>query len=323
MNAGLMSLAPPDQRVHVRAQEVLNQHAKSFAWASRFLSADAKHDVAVLYAFARMADDLADEESLGPLHQRMAQLQELLDTTRAAPRKTRAASTSIANAAGVLLCKYGLNTQVLEHFIECLRQDAQARHLQSPHDLLAFCYGAAGTVGLLIRPILGAPLAGDSYALALGVGMQLTNIARDVVEDAARGRCYVPAHWCALAGVTQQTLTAPQNAMEREQAFALIEKLLLWAEDFYAYAYTGIPLIAPDNRLAIKVAATLYRAIGRKIMRGGPHWYWLGRTHLTPLEKARLIMGVAIRGEAAPQQPVRNVVLHDLAPLRALPGFPQ
>lgn len=95
--------------------------------------------------------------------------------------------------------------------------------------------------------------------------MQLTNIARDVVEDAARGRCYIPAQW----GVSAQALAAPRDGFQAEQAFSCIRKILRLADDFNSYAQTGFAHIPVANRRAIVIAATLYRGISKKILRRG------------------------------------------------------
>jgi 15-cis-phytoene synthase len=305
-----------------RAQAVMNKHAKSFSWAAYFLSPSARREAALLYAFARAADDFADEEALGPLNERMALLKKLQQdvlqpSPLLEPHYANEPENTIASAVRSLLRHHRVNRSVLLHFMHSLEADSLPRQLESTQDLLTFAYGVAGTVGQMMRPILGAPAHAEAYATALGVAMQLTNIARDVVEDARRGRCYLPAQW----GAQMQSVAFPNTTEQRTQAFQLIEKLLALADDFYAYAGQGIHHIAPGNQRAIRIALSLYRGIGQKILRQGSEYYWRGRTHLTPYEKGRLIIAVTLGRSQPVRKPARNVVASDLSHLHKVPGF--
>jgi 15-cis-phytoene synthase len=296
-------------------QAVMDHHAKSFSWAARFLSPAARKDAALLYAFARTADDYADEERLGTVPERLQYLADMrLQATAAAPGTSHA---PLASATGQMLRSYAVPEAVLECFMDSLQTDAGPRAVGSQQELLRFAYGVAGTVGQMMRPLLGAPSAADAYAVALGVAMQLTNIARDVVEDAQRGRCYIPADW----GVASQMLAAPTDASERAQAFAVLRRLLALADDFYAYAQSGIQAIPAPNRRAIRIATALYQAIGHKIVRGGADRYWQGRTSLGAAEKSWLIARTLLSSPTA-QQPARDVWCSELAHLADTPGFP-
>ena len=223
-----------------------------------------------------------------------------------------------ASDVGRLLSQHGVNPAVMAYFMDCLVQDAGPRHIQTTQELLQFAYGVAGTVGQMMCPILGAPAHSQNYAMALGVAMQLTNIARDVVEDAARGRCYIPAQW----GIDRQNLQVPVTQAKVLQAFAAIEKILLLADDFYAYAQQGIVHIPAANRRAIDIATALYRGIGQKILRNGAVQYWRGRTSLSALEKSWLIAGCYAGKNMLQKIPPRDVVRIDLQHLVGIPGFP-
>ena len=294
-------------------QEVMNLHAKSFSWAARFLSSTSRRDAAKLYAFARFADDLADEESLGDYANRMRQLDEL-EWAVLHPELGK----ELAHQVGAMLLSNGISADVIRTFMVSLRQDAAPRHVQTTEELLEFAYGVAGTVGQMMCPILGVAPQGESYAVALGLAMQLTNIARDVVEDAARGRCYIPAQW----GVDAQTLHAPQTAMQAVRSFKMIEKILHIADEFYAYALQGLTAIPPDNRRAIRIAAALYRGIGRKILANGAECYWLGRSSLGRIEKIKLIVACYMSPEQIPTITVRDRVVQAQRHLTRIPGFP-
>ena len=300
-------------------QSVMDHHAKSFAWAARLLGATARRDAALLYAYARAADDFADEEHLGSLEQRSKALQKLRD---GALHSTRLANTqseeSLATRTGLMLRRHGVPSAVLETFMASLQEDTSARQVESTSDLLQFAYGVAGTVGQMMRPLLGAAPAADPYAIALGIGMQLTNIARDVVEDAQRERCYIPAQW----GVTLRVMSAPKNAAEVSIAFAALQRLLALSDDFYAYGHAGLSAIPSHNRRSIRVAAALYQGIGKKILRRGPSLYWTGRVSLTRTEKIKTTVATLFSSSLSTHTVVRDVWTKDLSHLAGTAGFP-
>ena len=294
-------------------QEVMDLHAKSFSWAARFLLPAARRDAAQLYAFARFADDLADEEALGTCAYRMQQLQ-VLESGVLNPDTGH----ELAHQVGKMLLSKGVSTDVIRYFMISLSQDAVPRCIQTSEELLQFAYGVAGTVGQMMCPVLGVARKGEPYAVALGVAMQLTNIARDVVEDAARGRCYIPAHW----GVSADALSAPQTPAQIVRSFSAIQKILQMADEFYAYSLQGLDYIPTGNRQAIRIATSLYRGIGQKILRDGANRYWCGRTSLGRFEKLKLIVACYIGVNELSSSPVRDVVSHDLRHLALIPGFP-
>jgi 15-cis-phytoene synthase len=294
-------------------QAVMDHHAKSFSWAARFLSGPTRQDAALLYAFARTADDYADEDRLGTMEARLQYLAEM----RLQVTTPTLGEPSLACATGQMLRSHAVPSAVLLCFMDSLQADAGPRTIHTQQDLLRFAYGVAGTVGQMMRPLLGAPPQADAYAIALGVAMQLTNIARDVVEDAQRGRCYVPAEW----GVAREVLTAPQDAAQRGQAFGALHKLLALADDFYAYAQSGMQAIPAPNRRAIRIATALYQAIGHKIVQRGPEQFWQGRVSLGAAEKSWLVARTLVRSPG-PALPARDVWRSDLSHLADTPGFP-
>jgi 15-cis-phytoene synthase len=299
-------------------QAVMNHHAKSFSWAARFLSPAARKDAALLYAFARTADDYADEERLGTAAERLQYLADMkLQASAAALPDVALTPSPLASATGQMLRNYAVPEAVVECFMNSLQTDAVPRTVVSQQELLRFAYGVAGTVGQMMRPLLGAPSTADACAISLGVAMQLTNIARDVVEDAQRGRCYIPAEW----GVSSTMMAAPTTASQRAHAFAALRKLLALADDFYAYAQSGIEVIPAANRRAIVIATALYQAIGHKIVRRGPDKYWQGRTSLGATEKTWLIARTLL-SSPKPSQPARDVWRSELSHLADTPGFP-
>ena len=304
----------------VDPQAVMDQHAKSFSWAARLLGTKARRDAALLYAYARAGDDFADEVHLGSLEQRSQALQEMRRGALNAEAGGKApAEESIAVLTGMMLRHHSIPAAVLEKFMDSLQADTSARHIQSTAELLHFAYGVAGTVGQMMRPLLGASPASDSHAIALGIAMQLTNIARDVVEDAHRQRCYIPAQW----GISLSLMATPSNTSERSIAFAALQRLLALSDDFYAYAHAGFAAIPSHNRRAIRAAAALYQGIGKKILQRGPEHYWSGRVYLTRAEKIKtLVQALFLGSSPAGLLVVRDVWSDDLSHLVGIHGFP-
>ncbi len=259
---------------------VMRKPARSFDLAARLLSPPARAEIALLCAFARNAHDLADEPAPGSLDERLARL-----AAQKADVLSQRPADPLAAAVANIRVRQALPAHVFGAFLDSLMADAHPRTLATEAELLAFAYGVAGTVGLMMRPILGATPAANGCATALGIAMQLTNIARDVVEDAGRSRCYVPLEY----GVAMSELSAPADTAARERAFGAIKRLLALAEHFYDEGASGLMYIPARNRRAISIALVLYRGIGRKILARGPEHYWHGRAHLAALEKVWLI----------------------------------
>lgn len=301
---------------HADAQAIMDAHAKSFSWAARFLSRDARIQAAKLYAFARLMDDLVDEPELGSLDERMA----LFCENRA---QVLGASNvqGRSNEVGKMLRGLGVSEFVLQSFLDALHADAASRHLQTLPEVLGFAYGVAGTVGQMMRPILGASAASERYAVSLGMAMQLTNIARDVMEDAQRGRCYLPAQW--LPADWQLEKLAQGCPATRSQAFAAVLRLLNEAEALYALAEQGFDAIPMPNRRAMRVACMLYRGIGRKISATPEALYWQQRVHLGSGAKALAVLRVLLGLHGTSTQTATNALQDHENVLQLIPGFPR
>ena len=147
------------------AQKVMNTHARSFSSAAVFFSATTRADAALLYAFARVADDLCDEESLGPLAQRMQTFARLGCCAQQPWQAPSSDSDAMAAATGRMLQRHAVHPQVLAHFLQGLQDDAGPRQLQTTDELLQFAFAVAGTVGQMMRPVLGAPIEVERYAI--------------------------------------------------------------------------------------------------------------------------------------------------------------
>jgi phytoene synthase len=146
--------------------------------------------------------------------------------------------------------------------------DVDGARYETIDDTLRYCYHVAGVVGLMMASIMGAhePRVLDR-ACDLGLAFQLTNIARDIVEDARMGRCYVPAQWLREAGIPLDEVAEPRHRAALAQVAA---RLVDHAEPYYDSAREGIAALPLRSAWAIASARNVYRQIGVEVKRRGP-----------------------------------------------------
>ena len=269
-----------DTRAQVVADSrvVLARHARTFNLAGRFLGPARRDDAAVVYAFCRLVDDLVDEAPDLETGARALAAVEAELRGEAPARPLIAVFTAQMTAQDV-------DIAVALELIAGVRSDTGPVAVADDRELLRYCYRVAGTVGLMMCGVLGvrAPQA-RAFALDLGLAMQLTNICRDVAEDAARGRVYLPETRLAQAGTSGPALLAGQA--RRVPIAAVVLDLLELADHHYASADLGMRFIPWPSRLAILIASRVYRGIGVVLrVRGGdalagravvPGWAKLG-----------------------------------------------
>lgn len=268
------------------SHQVLTTHARSFSLASVFLSPERRNDAAVLYAFCREADDAVDE---APTRAAALRALESVETGLRHP----GAGPAICAALHEVADRRGMDLTPAQQLIDGMRGDLDEVRLQSDRELIRYCYHAAGTVGLLMCAILGVHQRDAlAHAVDLGVAMQLTNICRDVAEDAARGRVYLPEDRLRRAGTSSAALLA--GTADREAVAAVVRDLLVLADAYYASADRGMRFIPGRPRLAIYVAARVYRAIGHRLRRTRQGDALAGRVFVPPFEKALLVCGATV-----------------------------
>lgn len=239
----------------------IRQGSQSFYVASLLLPLAVREPAYAIYAFCRMADDLIDREQGGV--EAVAELERMLDRIYAG----RPHRSFVERGFADVVARFAIPRAVPDALIEGLAWDAQGRRYATLEDLHAYAVRVAGTVGFMMTLAMGRR---DPHVLAracdLGVAMQLTNISRDVGEDAAQGRLYLPLDWMSEAGIDPQAwLEAPRSSPELR---CLVARLLGEAETLYEQAGAGIAGLPAGSRLGINTARLLYREIGREILRG-------------------------------------------------------
>ena len=228
----------------------LAQFAKSFNWAGFFLPKNVYQDCSKLYAFCRVLDDLVDEKTdLELREERFNEIKNIYKKTYEIDNNDRNILNQnehelIVNDVIELAYNNNIKRIILDDLIEGIGSDLKQKvYLRSVKDLLVYSYRVAGTVGLMMAKILSvSDTRSLKGAIDLGIAMQLTNIARDVIEDKKMNRQYI------------------------KPDFENIEATLKLADMFYESSYTSIKKIPFKYRFAIIVARRVYRQIGRKII---------------------------------------------------------
>ena len=243
-------------------RDVIKTKARSFAFASRFLDPERRHATEVLYAFFRTVDDLVDERQAGDDPGTIAAQLEGWDGWLAAPTAERCADPLRAALAEVLLA-YQIPPVYFRALLLALRDDLAGRPIATFEDLERYSFRVAATVGLAMCHVLGARSPSAlAAAAALGIAMQLTNILRDLGDDVARGRVYLPADELARFGCSAEAFA---TGTVNERLRALLRFQIGRARRYYAAGAVSIRELCPEARYPIALAATLYGRILDKI----------------------------------------------------------
>ncbi len=289
------------------ARAVLQCHGRTFFFASRLLGPVHAERAATLYAFCRHVDDLVDtakhpQEASAAL----AGISTALISGRAEDPWTRALLA--------LQARTGMSNAPILSLLQGLEGDLETVRLADQDELVRYAYRVAGTVGLMMCAVLDVddPRA-EPFAIDLGMAMQLTNIARDVGEDARMGRRYLPASW--IGEVAPEDIAAPSPLLQNALKDAT-RRLLGLAERYYQSGESGLGFLPPRARVAILAAARMYRAIGGRIAAGG-YRSWESRAVLGSAAKTGHATAALLSFACSPRLHRRNAV-HDPSLQQAL-----
>ena len=263
MTTALVQVAP----AHVTARATIAVHSRSFALASRVLAPGQRDDVAVLYTWCRRADDAVDLVDVSRAPAALATLHAELDDAWQGR-----ASDPVMIAFGALVKARAIPRGYADELLAGLAMDAADTRYQTFEDLFTYCWRVAGVVGLMMSHVFGVR---DDDALVsaahLGIGMQLTNVCRDVAEDWERGRLYVPDELCARHGAAglASELGRPLPRSAHAPLAASVRELLALADRYYRSGDRGLAALPWRAGLAVRAARRVYAAIGRRIARQG------------------------------------------------------
>ncbi|MFB2552391.1 phytoene/squalene synthase family protein [Ensifer soli] len=275
-----------------RCSASIRRGSKSFHIASLLLPRGTRQAAHALYAFCRHSDDAVDAR--GRRADVLERLRERLDRLYAGTPSDHACDRAFARLVETHAIPKAVPVALLDGF----EMDMTERRYRTIAEVKDYAAGVAASVGIMMALVMDTsePWA-LSRAADLGLAMQLTNIARDVGEDLANGRLYLPEDWLAEAGVDIAAFrAAPRFTPE---IGAVVARLLSEADRHYALAHAGIAALPADCRHAIRTAALTYREIGREI--AGAGYDSLSRRARTSLPRKLAIMLAARRPVALPE----------------------
>ena len=272
----------------------LEKHGKSFYWASFFLPNKNKDAASELYSICRYFDDLADKATTDQSEKLKSEFEQICN--------------NVEHPINKFFKSNNIPIQILGDLIQGLIQDQKLVRIQTEKDLIEYSYQVAGTVGLMMQPlILVKNKDANKHAVDLGIAMQLTNIARDIYEDAIMNRVYLPKEW--LKEISIEHLKSDSTEEIQTQMSAILRKLIDLSEIYYQNGFSGMKYIPIKTRLAIFFAAKIYRAIGMKI-KSNNYQYSNKRVYLNKLNK----LWVTIK--SLPEFILLKVIYRTYAPIR-------
>ena len=285
-----MSASELEVRACYRAcREITRVHSKTFYLSSLFLSPAKRRAVWAVYAFCRTADDIVDQ---------IAPARERLDAIDAWERKLVGAYDGHARdpifvAFAHAAHRFAIPMQPALDLLRGARMDVTIRRYATYDELSEYCYLVASTVGLLVMPILGTHSpAASTYGIALGRAMQMTNILRDVGEDARMGRIYLPSEDLRRFGCDEAAIVA---GIVDERFVALMRFQIERVRTMYRDAEPGIALLAPESCYTVRLALSLYRGILCRI-EGNGYDVFTRRAYVPLGTKMRTALAVAFQG---------------------------
>lgn len=256
---------------YATCRAIAKREARNFYYAFVALPEPRRNAICAIYAFMRKADDLSDDETI-PREQRRQKL-EVWQSEWHAVAEGGTTNDPVLLAVRDATQRYSIPLSLLDELIAGTTSDLKANPDQAPDtyatfaDLYRYCYLVASVVGLVCIRIFGyTDPAAEKFAEETGVAFQLTNILRDVAEDAERGRVYLPlvdlaAHNIPLDSILHRAKAVAPSPSER----ALLVEIGKRAEAYYASADKLLPLIDPESRPALWVLVTIYHALLHRI----------------------------------------------------------
>ncbi len=268
-----------------QSEAITRQNSKTFYLATALLPREVGRAIRALYGFCRTTDDLVDNGG--------ATLADVEAWREQVARPAAAQTDPVLACWAATRERYGVNSRYELELIEGVALDLRRQRYANWPELERYCYLVASTVGLLSMPIIGlAPGVifeeAAPYAVKLGVALQLTNILRDVGEDAARGRVYLPHSDLARYRLTADDIL---RGVYDERFVGLMQFEIKRARDLFFRALPGIALLSPAARPAVGAAALLYRAILDEI-EALEYQVHTQRAHTTGLQKLTLLPGI-------------------------------
>jgi phytoene synthase len=284
--------------------DIIKAGSKSFAAAARLFDEETRASAYLLYAWCRHCDDVIDGQELGAVstaasyHDPQKKLAELYTSTHAALSNTPM-EDPVFEAFRHVAAKHSIPSQHPIELLDGFAMDVNERRYETIDDTLSYCYHVAGVVGVMMAWIMGVRDRETlDRASDLGIAFQLTNIARDIGDDAKVGRIYLPRAWLGEAGVPDTAILDPAH---NQALFEVARRMLVLADKYYESSAVGIARLPLRSRWAVATARIVYRGIGRQRLKLGAAS--VGQRVVT--SKSQKMMAVAQGGLAALTAPIR------------------
>ncbi len=270
-------MSGPDRAALVAAaRDSIAKGSKSFAMASKLFDPPTRERAWLLYGWCRACDDLADGQehghALAAVDDPEARLATIRERTEAALRGERTGDPAF-DGLGVVVAECGIPHHLPRDLVAGFALDAAGFRPRDEGELLQYCYHVAGAVGCMMAIVMGVPADDEAVldrACDLGLAFQLANIARDVGEDDAGGRCYLPADWLAELGVPADAIMDPAY---RDRIGQIGQRLAGRAAAFERSARYGTSALSFRSAWAVLAAAGIYGDIAREVAaRGAGAW---------------------------------------------------
>lgn len=231
--------------------------SRSFYLSTQLLTPEKRLAIRALYAFCRTSDDIVDRNEDNAAHA-LANWVAQVHAPHAPP------DSPVLIAWNDTMARYGVPQALVDELLAGIAMDLTVNRYATFEELWLYCYRVASVVGLISMHIIGYSEGAASYAVKLGVALQLTNILRDIGEDARRGRVYLPLEDLARFGLTDADILAGRfDDRFRDLMRFEIDR----AHQLYEESWPGVALLAEDGRLAIGAAGEIYRGILGRIAR--------------------------------------------------------
>jgi 15-cis-phytoene synthase len=269
------------------ARDSIARGSKSFAAASKLFDPLTRERVWLLYAWCRKCDDMADGQDHGGAMEQvtdpLARLAVIRDLTANALRG-EATGEPAFDALGVVARECGLTQKMAEDVIDGFALDAEDWRPRSEDDLYRYCFHVAGAVGVMMAVVMGVRADDEATldrACDLGLAFQLANIARDLNEDDAAGRCYLPQEWLSDMDIPPGQTLSPHY---RDRLASLAKRLCDASENYEASARVGAASLPFRSRWAVLAAAGIYGDIARQVRAKDSH-AWDSRVFTSNTDK--------------------------------------
>lgn len=244
-------------------RQVHKDHSKTYYFSTSLFPKEVRPQVHALYAFMRYADEIVDNPGITSLSEQLAGLEAFETETLGAVVGGCVPPNPILRAFANTVHERGIGPELITAFMESMKMDTRVFRYPTYEDLKEYTYGSAAVVGLMMCRVVGvSDERATPHAEALGVAMQLTNFLRDVKEDWARGRVYLPLEDFKRFGYSEEELG---RGVVDERFVGLMRFEVSRARTLYRLADEGMRYVPRGRRYPVVVARHLYEAILRRI----------------------------------------------------------